>query len=186
MNDGMHTGHLGIYPHVCGSVLIDLVDIQLFDGDTRQDRLDSASSCLKDWRKHYGINCSMARFTLERLGVKGNKKSGVKWACLKTKAMNSRVCLAWLSDFRTEKVNSAEVSSQYMKLRASALHHLAQFQHYLDIYPEFMDAQQRRDVYDAGTGSSFNTCTSLTRTGRVGWLGTTLFSNAMCSATFWT
>ena len=155
MNDWMHTGHLGIYPHLCGSVLIDLVDMQLFDGDTRQERLDSASRCLKDWCKHYGINCSMDRFTLERLGVKGNKKSRVKWACLKTKAMNSRVCLAWLSDFCTEKVNSAEVSSQYMKLRASALHHLAQFQHDLDIYPEFVDAQQRRDVYDAGYGFLF-------------------------------
>ena len=37
-----------------------------------------------------------------------------------------------------------------MKLMASCLHHVASFQHYLDIYPEFLNEKQRRDLYDSG------------------------------------
>lgn len=150
MNDWMHSGHLGVYTHVCGSVLIDLVDMNAFDGNSRQERLDTAWRCFKGWCRHYSINCSMNRFTLDRLSLKGNKRNKNKWACLKTKAMNSRVCVGWLSDFCAEKVNSGEIASNYMKLIASTLNHVAQFQHYLDIYPEFLDGLQRREVYDAG------------------------------------
>jgi hypothetical protein len=158
MNDFMHTGHLGMYPHLCGSVLIDLVDDGAFEGRNRQDCLIEAWRLFKRWCTDHGINCSMDRFTLERLGLKSNKKSRTKWACLKTKAMNSRVCIAWLDHFCTYRVNANASCSEYMRLMTSTLHNLATFQYYLDVMPEFLDEQQRHLVWDAGYQFLFGYC----------------------------
>ena len=158
MNDYMHCGHLGTYPHLCGSVLIDLVEDGAFPGGNRQECLLEAWRLFKRWCVASGINCSMDRFTLERLGMKGNKKSRIKWACLKTKAMNSRVCLAWLDHFSSIRMNARTENSSCMELMASCLHHLATFQYHLDIFPEFLDIEQRQSLYDSGYQFLFLYC----------------------------
>ena len=59
MNDFMHLGHLGMYPYLCGSVLIDLADDGAFNGSNRQECLLDAWRTFKAWTQHHGINCSM-------------------------------------------------------------------------------------------------------------------------------
>ena len=64
--------------------------------------------------------------------------------------MNSRICIAWLDSFCTQRVNARDGSSEYMKLFASCLKHVATFQYHLDVWPEFLDTAQRESLYDSG------------------------------------
>ena len=81
MSDFMHLGHMGMYPHLCGSVLIDLVDEGAFNGSNRQERLLDAWRTFKRWTQHHGIICSFECFTAEQIGLKGNKKSQLSGPC---------------------------------------------------------------------------------------------------------
>ena len=72
--------------------------------------------------------------------------------------MNSRICVAWLDHFCTDRVNGNPESEEYFKLMASCLHHLAMFQHHLDVYPEFLHREQRQSLYDSGYQFLFLYC----------------------------
>ena len=141
--------------------MIDLVDNGAFVGSSRQHCLFEAWRLFKRWCTIHGINCSMDRFNLERLGLKDNKKSRTKWSCLRTEAMNSRINVAWLDHFCTDRVNSNPESPEYMKLMASCLHHVAMFQYHLDVFPEFLNCQQRQSSTTRGTNMFFNIVTLL-------------------------
>ena len=96
--DVMHNLHLGSGLHVFASAILELCEEGLWGAGSINTRLSRAWQEFEQWRKLWKLDCSMSKLTLTTLGVE--KKTN--YPCLKAKAHNCRILVAWLSEKAVE------------------------------------------------------------------------------------
>ena len=156
VDDWMHNGHLGIFPHVLGSVLDDLCTDLVFGEGPLHVKLTRAWNEFKAWCSRNDLNCSMPPFTPASLGCK-KVGSGVKWRMLKTKAMNSRICMSWVAHISAMQSRGPGATA-YQQQRATMMHHLASYQQLMDLQPEFLSEEIAGAMYTHGYEFLFQYC----------------------------
>ena len=141
VTDFMHTAHLGVFQHVCGSALVELCQTYAFGPGALKLQLAEAWRQFKAWCARNSVNCSMECFTPDRCNL--NSKSKVVY--LKSKAFNCRVLLSWL-----QMLCSSRLDTDHAKLRSTCLYHLCTYQHLQDLHGEFLEADEASLMYSHG------------------------------------